>query len=309
LNNNKILFYSKEIPEEIKYVVKGLDDDIRLAILILLMKNEKMAFTQLKNSLGINSSSLSLALSILQDGGLVKNLMEWNHKSYSYYVITNLAKSILQSLFDTIVKLPSRYENTLPSRYENNSPNLNLLNQKFILELNAALAMENAGVERLYTRIEESSLPEVKQRLEHHLEESFEHQKILKQLVSSIGGQPTQEKLGLPLPSYPSNMKAIMNKTMTKYEYELKRFEEDIIVENAEVCSYLMLIQLAQMAGGVYLNAIDQLSKNMKEEQNQADWLKTHSPAMLAHLWPKIQSANAYTDSLPHQNIQKEENY
>lgn len=170
-------------------------------------------------------------------------------------------------------------------------PTIDLMNQKFILQLNAALAMENAGIERLQTRITEVSLPDAKQRLEHHLQESLEHQKILQQLISNIGGQPTQEKLGLSLPSYPLSMKEMMDKTMTKPEYELKRAEEDMIVENAEVCVYLMLIQHCQMAGGVYTNAIAPLSKNMKDEQEQADWLKTHSPAMLAQLWPKIQSS------------------
>jgi ferritin-like metal-binding protein YciE len=170
-------------------------------------------------------------------------------------------------------------------------PIIDLMNQKFILELNAALAMENAGIERLQTRITEASIPESKQRLEYHLQESLPHQKILEHLISSIGGQPTQEKLGLPLPSYPTTMKEMMDKTMTKQEYELKRAEEDMIVEIAEVCVYLMLIQKCQMAGGIYLNAIRPLSKNMKDEQEQVDWLKTHSSGMLTQLWPKIQSA------------------
>src|SRR5215207_9841939 len=172
-------------------------------------------------------------------------------------------------------------------------PTIDLMNQKFILQLNAALAMENAGIERLQTRIGEVSLPDAKQRLEHHLQESLEHQKMLEQLVSNIGGQPTQEKLGLPLPSYPPSMKEMMDKTMTKPEYELKRAEEDMIVENAEVCVYLMLIQKCQMAGGVYSNAIAPLSKNMKDEQEQADWLKINSPEMITQLWPKIQIAMA----------------
>ena len=172
-------------------------------------------------------------------------------------------------------------------------PTLDLMNQKFILELNAALAMENAGVERLQTRITEASLPEAKQRLEYHLQESLQHQKILQHLISRIGGQPTPEKLGLPLPSYPPSMNEMMDKTMTKEEYELKRAEEDMIVENAEVCVYLMLVQKCQMAGGKYLDAIAPLSKNMQDEQEQADWIKTHSPGMLTQLWPKIQSAVA----------------
>ena len=109
-------------------------------------------------------------------------------------------------------------------------PIIDIMNQKFILELNAALAMENAGIERLQTRIKEVSLPEAKQQLEHHLEESLEHQKILEQIIISIGGEPTQEKLGLPLPSYPVDMKAMIDKSMTKQEYELKRTDEDMIL-------------------------------------------------------------------------------
>jgi ferritin-like metal-binding protein YciE len=172
---------------------------------------------------------------------------------------------------------------------------IDIMNQKFILELNAALAMENAGVERLQTRIKESSLPEAKQRLEHHLEESQQHQQLLQQLISNIDGNPTSEKLGLPLPSYPENMKAMMDKTLTKQEYEIKRSEEDMIIENAEVCCYLMMIQKCQIAGGIFLDAIGPLSKIMKDEQAQADWIKTNSPGMLAQLWPKIQSAVAAT--------------
>ena len=44
-------------------------------------------------------------------------------------------------------------------------PTIDLMNQKFILQLNAVLAMENSGIERLQTRIEEVSLPDAKQRI------------------------------------------------------------------------------------------------------------------------------------------------
>ena len=42
-----------------------------------------------------------------------------------------------------------------------------------------------------------------------------------------------------------------------------------VLVENAEVCVYLTLIQKCQMAVGIYPNAIAPLSKNMKDEQEQ----------------------------------------
>ena len=49
------------------------------------------------------------------------------------------------------------------------------MKQKFIILLNGALAMENAGIERLQTRISETIMPEVKQQLQHHSEESQGH--------------------------------------------------------------------------------------------------------------------------------------
>jgi ferritin-like metal-binding protein YciE len=88
--------------------------------------------------------------------------------------------------------------------------------QKFALELNALLAMENAGIERLQSRVEQVSIPDAKQRIQHHIAESLVHQERLQQLVTSIGGTPTQDKLGLPLPSYPKPMLDMMNILMTK---------------------------------------------------------------------------------------------
>jgi ferritin-like metal-binding protein YciE len=172
-----------------------------------------------------------------------------------------------------------------------------ILNQKFVLEWNSALAMENAGIERLKSRIEEVTLPEAKQKMQLHLKESVEHQKRLQQLISSIGGTPTQEKLGLPLPSYPEIIMKMMINSMTKQEWELKKAEQDMIVENAEVTCYLMLIGKAQMAGGVFSNAVEPLSLNMKDEQKMVEWIKTNSPGMLAQLWPEIQSAIASSSS------------
>lgn len=173
-----------------------------------------------------------------------------------------------------------------------------IMSQKFALELNAALAMENAGIERLQMRINETLLPEAKQQMQHHLEESLLHQKRLKQLITMIGGTPLEgEKLGLPIHKYPQSMAEMMKNTMTKQEWELKRSEEDLINESAETIFYQMLIQKAQMAGGVFQDAIEPLSLNMNDEAKMADWIKTNSPGMLSQLWPQIQSAVASASS------------
>ena len=122
---------------------------------------------------------------------------------------------------------------------------ISILSQKFVLELNSALAMENAGIERLQTRISETIVLEAKQRMELHMKESLEHQKRLQNLITILSGVPTEEKLGLPLPNYPQDMFKEMTNTMTRQEFELKK-GEDIILEKAEVICYFMLIQKAQ---------------------------------------------------------------
>jgi ferritin-like metal-binding protein YciE len=172
-----------------------------------------------------------------------------------------------------------------------------IITKKFILELNEVLAFENAGIERLATRIEEISIPEAKQQIQHHLKESLEHQKRLQQLITSMGGEPTQLKVELPLPSYPDIIRKMMENSMTKYEWELKKTEHDLIIENAEVSCYLMLIEKAQMTKGEFLKAAEPLSLNLKDEQNMVEWIKTNSPEMLAKLWPKIQSATVVDSS------------
>jgi DNA-binding HxlR family transcriptional regulator len=98
--------HANEIPKEVRSVIKGLNNETRLAIIVVLMKNGKMTFSELKESLALNSSSLSNHLSILQDGGLVNNVLEWKENSYSYYTPTDIANRVLESLFNIVVQTP-----------------------------------------------------------------------------------------------------------------------------------------------------------------------------------------------------------
>jgi ferritin-like metal-binding protein YciE len=165
-----------------------------------------------------------------------------------------------------------------------NSNTDNIIKQKFALELNTALAMENAGLERLQTRIQETSLADVKQQLQHHLQETTEHQKRLQQLIIDMGGQATQEKLGLPLLKIPQDMLEMMNNTMTQNELELKKTEEDLIIENAELGCYHMLIQKAKIAGVKFQPAVNTLSLNMQDEAKMIDWIWSNTSNMMRQL-------------------------
>ncbi|MFL6379264.1 MAG: DUF892 family protein [Nitrososphaeraceae archaeon] len=167
--------------------------------------------------------------------------------------------------------------------------------QKLTLHLNEALAIENAAIQRLQSRIKQTRMENVKQRLQAHLEETKRQQDRLKQLISDLGnGQKnaaTKDKAQLPIPTPPKSLTNIFGRMMTSAEYELKATKEDAIVENAEIILYDMLTHLAERMNAV--NAIAILSESLSEERAMADWIKTNTPDMVAELWPEIEASIA----------------
>jgi len=165
--------------------------------------------------------------------------------------------------------------------------------QKLILHLNEALSIENAAVQRLKSRIKQTKIENVKQRLQAHLEETKGQQDRLKQLISDLGnGQKnsaTKDKAQLPIPTPPKSLTNIFGRVMTSAEYELKGAKEDAIVENAEIILYDMLAHLAERMNAA--NAMSILSQNLSEERSMADWIKTNTPDMVAQLWPEIEAS------------------
>ena len=75
---------------------------------------------------------------------------------------------------------------------------------------------------------------------------------------------------------------------MIAEEWELKKAEEDIIVENAEITCDNMLIQKAQIMN--MDDAIPLLRQNLQEQESMAEWLKTNTSAMVPSCG-KIESA------------------
>lgn len=165
--------------------------------------------------------------------------------------------------------------------------------QKLTLHLNEALAIENAAVQRLQSRIKQTKIQNVKQRLQAHLEETKGQQDRLKQLISDLGnGQKnaaTKDKAQLPISTPPKSLTNIFGRMMTSAEYELKAAKEDAIVENAEIIVYDMLTHLAERMNAA--NAMSILSQNLSEERSMADWIKTNTPDMVAQLWPEIEAS------------------
>ena len=181
----------------------------------------------------------------------------------------------------------------MTQRKDDNKENAKEMNpkDKLAIYLNEALAIENAAVTRLQSRIKETNMQEAKQQLRHHLEETKEQQERLRELISNFGGKATKNSAKLLVPTPPKNISNALRRSITPAEEELKGAKEDAIIENAEVVMYDMMIQLAQQMN--VSDAIPALSQNLNEEREMADWLRANTPVMLSKLSPEIQSSLA----------------
>ena len=172
--------------------------------------------------------------------------------------------------------------------------------QKLTLHLNEALALENAAIQRLQSRIKQTRIENVKQRLQEHLEETKGQQDRLKQLISELGdgrkNGATKDKAQLPIHTPPKSLAKIFGTMMTSAELELKAAKEDAVVENAEIIIYDMLTHLAERMNAT--NAIAVLSQSLSEERSMADWIKTNMPDMVAQLWPEIEASLAMEEEV-----------
>ena len=85
-----------------------------------------------------------------------------------------------------------------------NTNNSSELTSKVVEHLNEMLSAENAAIDRIESRRDQTPIESAKQRLKQHLEETRGHQDRLQQLISRLGGQPTDSKADLPILKPPS---------------------------------------------------------------------------------------------------------
>ena len=175
------------------------------------------------------------------------------------------------------------------------------IDSKLIQYFNEALSAENAAVDRIRSRIDECPIPEAKQKLQRHLEETINQQNRLRSIIEKRGGSPTDSKAHLPELSPPATMmmsKAAKDtmKSLTgdadnplQDEIELTRMKNDAIIEHGEIVAYTALIELAKKAGAQ--DAITSLEQNLNEEKEMASWLMNNTPSMVDQMWPKIEAA------------------
>jgi ferritin-like metal-binding protein YciE len=178
------------------------------------------------------------------------------------------------------------------------------IKDKIVEHLNEMLSAENAAVDRLDWRIQECLLSEGKQQLQHHQDETRQHQERLRQIITDLGGSPTDSKADLPTLRLPTGMLA--KKTLTDVaksitgggggdtnpmpeELELMHTKEDYGIEHVEIIAYRTLIHLFERLG--VSNAIPLLKQSMQEEESMANWIETNLPMTLGMIWPRIEAA------------------
>jgi ferritin-like metal-binding protein YciE len=159
--------------------------------------------------------------------------------------------------------------------------------KKFVLYLNIMLSIENAIIERLRARIQQSPLVEVREQLVRHLEETKEQQRRLITLIRILSGQPTNERAILSGYSLPKVLEdAFKASATTPEEQEMKTMETDALIEYAEVIGYNMTIQLATRIN--IGEAIMPLRQNLQEEEKMVAWMRANLPSNFVQLWSKI---------------------
>src|ERR671932_1709154 len=164
-----------------------------------------------------------------------------------------------------------------------NNSNSNGLNSKLVEHFNEMLSAENAGIDYLQTRIDQTPVLAAKQRMEQHLGEARGQQDRLKQLITKLGGEPTDSKADLPIlkpPSISMIKKTVKDtvKSMTgstdnpmPEEMELMRTKQDLIIEKAEIVAYDMLIQIVQRSN--FEDALPVIKQTLREDDAMPDWI------------------------------------
>ena len=173
------------------------------------------------------------------------------------------------------------------------------MKQKLVQYFNEALAMENAAVDRNQTRMSETPIPLVKQQLQYHLEQTFVQQDRLRTIITNLGGSPTSAKAALPK-MLPTDMDTVSNmvketakslvssksKDRVDAEHELIQTKQDAIIENAEIVSYKMLMEISQKVG--LLEALPLLQQSLLEETAMENFIVSTTPMALTILWPEL---------------------
>jgi class 3 adenylate cyclase len=191
--------------------------------------------------------------------------------------------------------------------YDNNKNNVQSKSKSksnLVQDLNEILSVENASIDRIISRIDQTPIQELNRRLKQHLEETYLQKSRLQRIITELGGKPTYAKADLSKLAQPTTI--IMKKrsittarskkednvrdnSLPEEEEELVRIKQDRIIEFNELEGYESLIQTIQTMDMPQQHEITLLLKqSVQEEESMAYWYKIHEPLVIDKLWPKM---------------------
>jgi ferritin-like metal-binding protein YciE len=180
-------------------------------------------------------------------------------------------------------------------------------NNKFIDHLNEVVSIENAAIERLERRIQETAIQDSKKILQQHLQEEKEQQRRLIDLISTYGKKPTDSKADLislhsltneardkmkkdnvdtgndtnttKISSTIHDSNNINNTMMTPEEAEILNTKEDALIKNNEISAYKTILKIDK--GVIGKDVIDILKQNLQEKESMYDRMKSSESKMV----------------------------
>ena len=147
---------------------------------------------------------------------------------------------------------------------------------QLIAWLNDAHGMENALMEILEHQIKDAKdYPQVRPRLEQHLEQTRGHAQRVKECIERLGGKTSTIKTGMA--KLFGQMQALS--TGAAKDEMLKNALADYAAENFEVASYTALIYAAQELGEQQTATVCEQIR--QEDEEMARWIQQNLPSLV----------------------------
>jgi ferritin-like metal-binding protein YciE len=165
----------------------------------------------------------------------------------------------------------------------------------FIESLNYLLSAENIIIERLYKRISEIPIQELKTVLQQQLKEQHRQRSRLENLIAYYGGKPTNSKAELVPLSYSTTPTTddmveknnVSNNLHVKSDdtieiatkgIDISNAKQEIRIKNAEILEYKRILKISEKIKAK--DATNILKQNVKEKESMFNKIKNISSKM-----------------------------
>lgn len=141
--------------------------------------------------------------------------------------------------------------------------------------LRDAHAMEQQAERMLKAQAERlEHYPQLKTRIEVHLQETLEQQRLLEGCLERLGSSPsTLKDVGARLMAFAQGIGG-----MTVSDEVVKGAMSGYVFENMEIAAYTVLIAAARALGDAQTQAV--LERILPQEVAMAEWLRGHLPEL-----------------------------